>query len=243
MSRIEFENDGNSKKYKLKAIHNRAIYVRESKGYLPGLYYFVFWKNFPEEKNAWELVLTVLYLYKFINIFHFHHDYPKKPIAISSTIDSALPTVRPIVRPIEISSTKQKRSWPAKANGTSKHAKKSCTSSFLFRFWLCLNSKQKTPQSRNLPLRSLIFRFSPTFWFFFLGIGQEIFSTNYLDLSVFFHQSPKGLEVSHQLIYQFFPPSPTKILEVFHLQLCSSSTYTLVRACVLREVNYNDVVI
>ena len=71
---------------------------------------------------------------------------------------------------------------------------------FYLVFWPCLNSKQRSPLSHHFCstlLRNLIFRFfplfdfSPSFWFFFLDIGQEIFSLNYLDFLVFFYQFPR----------------------------------------------------
>ncbi len=66
----------------------------------------------------------VLYLCKLISTFH--HDYPEKPTMTSPPIDSAPPMARPTVKPrAEASSTKQKQSRPAKANGTHKCAKKS----------------------------------------------------------------------------------------------------------------------
>ncbi len=148
----------------------------------------------------------MLYLCKLINIFH--HDHLEKSTVTSTPIDSVLPIIRPIVRPKEVSSIKQKRGQPAKANGISKHAKKSWTSGFLLRLWPRLNNRQKVPQLHDLLLCSLIFRFLPTFWFFFLEIDQEVFFINYLDLLVFPHQSLKGLEVFYWLIYRFSSTIP-----------------------------------
>lgn len=44
--RLEFDNsksegDGGSKKYKVEAIWNSAVYTKETEDYLPGLYYLV----------------------------------------------------------------------------------------------------------------------------------------------------------------------------------------------------------
>ena len=41
MSRLEVENDGNSEIYKVEAICDNAIYVRESEGSILVLYYLV----------------------------------------------------------------------------------------------------------------------------------------------------------------------------------------------------------
>ena len=47
----------NSKEYKLEAIQDSTIYVMESESVLlPGLYYLVAWKDYPEKKNTWEPV-------------------------------------------------------------------------------------------------------------------------------------------------------------------------------------------
>ena len=44
-----------SKKYKVEAIWDNAVYAKESKsGNLPSLYYLVSWKKYPEEENTWE---------------------------------------------------------------------------------------------------------------------------------------------------------------------------------------------
>ncbi len=125
-SRLEFENKGNSEEYKVQAICDSAVYTKESDSghYLLGLYYSVSIKGYFEEENTWEPVLVVLHLRKLNSTFHC--DHPEKPIATSPPIDSALPMARPIAKlKAETSSTKQKRGRPAKANDTSKRAKKS----------------------------------------------------------------------------------------------------------------------
>ncbi len=120
--RLEFKSDGDGEEYKVEAIRNSTVYMTESEGHLPGFYYLVSWKGYPKEENTWELTSMVLHLRKLISIFH--RDHLNKPTVTSPPIDSALPMARPTVRP-ETSSTKQKRGRPAKANDTSKCAKKS----------------------------------------------------------------------------------------------------------------------
>ncbi len=157
----------------------------------------------------------MLHLCKLLSTFH--HDHLEKSTATCPPINSALPMARPTVKPkAKTSSTNQKQGRPAKAKSTNKRVKKSWTSSFLSRFWPCLNSRQKdfsvtwfSVLLRSAPFSSLIIRFfctsqfSPTFWFFLLGIDLEVFSINHLDFLVFFYQSPRGLEVFHRLIYWF----------------------------------------
>ena len=41
---------GNNKKYKVEAIKDSAIYAKEAKKYLSGLYYQISWKDYPEIK-------------------------------------------------------------------------------------------------------------------------------------------------------------------------------------------------
>ena len=41
--------------YEVEAIWDSAVYARESEsGHLPGLYYLMSWKKYPEEENTWE---------------------------------------------------------------------------------------------------------------------------------------------------------------------------------------------
>ena len=49
----------NSEEYEVEAIRDSVVYVKESEGHLPGLYYLVAWKSYPEKKNTWEPVLAV----------------------------------------------------------------------------------------------------------------------------------------------------------------------------------------
>ncbi len=123
-SRLEFENEDNGEEYEVEAICDSVVYAKESDNghHLPGLYYLVPWKGYLEEKNTWEPALAVLHLRKLISTFH--RDHPEKPTATSPPIDSAPLIARLTVRP-EASITKRKRGCPAKANGTSKRAKKS----------------------------------------------------------------------------------------------------------------------
>ena len=47
---LDAGNEGSE--YKVEAICNSAVYTRESAGHLPGLYYLVSWKGYPEKKNT-----------------------------------------------------------------------------------------------------------------------------------------------------------------------------------------------
>ena len=57
----EFEPD-NNKEYKMEAIQDSAVSAKETDRHLPGLYYLVAWKSYPEEKNTWELFSAVMHL-------------------------------------------------------------------------------------------------------------------------------------------------------------------------------------
>ena len=47
----EFE-PSNNKEYELEAIQDSAVYAKEANRHLPGLYYLVAWKGYPEEENT-----------------------------------------------------------------------------------------------------------------------------------------------------------------------------------------------
>ena len=100
-----------SKKYKVKAIGNSAVYGKESKSHLPGLYYLVAWKSYPKEEKTWEPDSALQYLKKLISLFH--KDHPEKPTATFAPIDSAPLMARQIVKPTAKATTKQKEGRPA----------------------------------------------------------------------------------------------------------------------------------
>ena len=109
-----------SKEYKVEAIWDNAVYANKSEsGHLPGLYYLVAWKGYPEEENTWEPSSAVQHLKKLISSFH--KDHPKKPTATSPPIDSAPSMARPTVKPTAKATTKRK--WGRPANSASKQAK------------------------------------------------------------------------------------------------------------------------
>ena len=89
----EFE-PGDDKEYEVEAIRDSAVYAKEADGHLPGLYYLVAWKGYPEEENTWEPSLAVMHLRKMVSTFH--KDHPEKPTATSAPLDSAPPMVKPI---------------------------------------------------------------------------------------------------------------------------------------------------
>ena len=55
---FEFEA-GDNKEYEVEGIRDSAVYARESEKQLPGLYYLVLWKGYPEKENSWELALAI----------------------------------------------------------------------------------------------------------------------------------------------------------------------------------------
>ena len=106
MTELELEA-GDNKEYKVKAIWDTAFYVSKSElGQLPGPYYLIAWKRYPEEENTWEPLSAVQHLKKLINSFY--KDHPEKPTSTFSPIDSAPLIARPTVKPTK-PTTKQKR--------------------------------------------------------------------------------------------------------------------------------------
>ncbi len=49
--KLEFETRGN-KEYEIEAIIDNAVYGQQANDQIPGLYYLVSWKGYPEEENT-----------------------------------------------------------------------------------------------------------------------------------------------------------------------------------------------
>ena len=95
---LEFEDDGEGEEYEVEAIRDSAVYAKESEsGQLPGLYYLISWKDFPEEENTWEPASAIQHLRRLVNTFH--KENPDKPTTTSTPIDTTSPTARPTVEP------------------------------------------------------------------------------------------------------------------------------------------------
>ena len=90
----EFEA-GNSKEYKVNAIQDSTVYANKAEGHLPCLYYLVLQKEYPKEKNTWQLLSAVQHLKKLINSFH--KKYLEKPTKTSPPINSIPPMARHII--------------------------------------------------------------------------------------------------------------------------------------------------
>ena len=122
---FEFEA-GDDKEYEVDGIWDSAVYARESAGQLPGLYYLVSWKGYPEEENTWEPASAIQHLQRLVTAYH--KGNPEKPTATSIPVDTAPPMARPTAPPMPRPTTApiKKRSWPAKSTTTTtKRAKKS----------------------------------------------------------------------------------------------------------------------
>ena len=87
----EFE-PGDDKEYEVEAIRDSTVYAKETDRHLPGLYYLVAWKGYPEEENTWKPSSVVMHLQKMVSTFH--KDYPEKPTATSVPLDSAPPMAK-----------------------------------------------------------------------------------------------------------------------------------------------------
>ena len=105
----ELDAGNKSGEYEVEAIWNSTVYTRESElGHLPGFYYLVSWKRYPEEENIWEPASAFQHLKKLISLFH--KDHSDKLIATSPAID----TVPPIARLIVKLPAKQKQRRPTR---------------------------------------------------------------------------------------------------------------------------------
>ena len=96
MTELDASDNNDSRKYKVEAICDSVVYTRESVNPLPGLYYLVSWKGYPEEENIWEPSLAIQHLKKLISLFH--KDHLNKPTVISEAIDIILLMVKPTVK-------------------------------------------------------------------------------------------------------------------------------------------------
>ena len=111
VTELEFDA-GNSEEYKVQAIWDSAVYAMELKsGHLPGFYYLVAWKGYPEEENTWEPFSAVQHLRKLIKSFY--KDHSEKPLSFFPPIDSAPPMAKPTIKPKVKFTTKRKRGRPA----------------------------------------------------------------------------------------------------------------------------------
>ena len=109
---------GNNKEYEVEAIIDSAVYAKEAKRHLLGLYYLVSWKGYPKAESTWEPSFAVMHLWKMI--FTFYKDYLEKPTATSLPLNSALPMAKPLVKPPVKPSPKQKQN---RLIGSTKQAK------------------------------------------------------------------------------------------------------------------------
>lgn len=77
----------------METIKDNTVYANKvAENQLPGFYYFISWKSYPEAENTKELASTVMYFYKIISTFQKNH--PKNPIAIFLSIYSVLPILK-----------------------------------------------------------------------------------------------------------------------------------------------------
>ncbi len=99
---------GDNKEYEVKVMIDNAVYDQQANDQMPGLYYLVLWKSYPEEENTWEPSSAVIHLRKLISTFH--KEYLEKPTATSLALDSAPPMARPTIS----KKPKRKRGRPSK---------------------------------------------------------------------------------------------------------------------------------
>lgn len=116
----ELELDiGENKEYEVETTKNSAIYANEVVGnQLPELYYLVSWKGYSKDESILEPVSAVVQLWKMISTFY--KNCPKKLTITSLRIDSVLPIVMPIAKPL-IKILKQKQSTKTPFKGVSKN--------------------------------------------------------------------------------------------------------------------------
>ena len=113
-------NNRDSKKYKVGAIWDSAVYTNKLEfGPLLDFYYLLAWKGYLEEENTWKPILMIQYLRKLIKLFYKNH--LEKLTAFLLPINSILLIARLIVKLTAKAITNRKQSWSASsANKQSK---------------------------------------------------------------------------------------------------------------------------
>ena len=206
-TQLDFEFEvGDNKEYEVNSIWDSAVYAKESTtGQLPGLYYLVLQKGYPEEENTWEPTSAIQHLQRLITAYH--KDNLEKPTATSAPVNTASPIARPSTppRPTTNSTTdisiKRKRGQLA-GSTTIKQAKKSQTSFLLDSLSVFLLKKYLTCRLGDFFTNHTlwIFRFSSSV----LQLGQEVFHQSILYLP---HRTPRGQEYNTQESGFSFSPS------------------------------------
>ena len=84
------------KEDEIKTIIKSAVYgPQANNNEMPGLYYLVLWKGYPEEINTWEPSSAVIHFRKLISTFH--KEYSEKSTTTSPLLDSASLMAKPTV--------------------------------------------------------------------------------------------------------------------------------------------------
>ena len=124
---LDFEFEASDdKKYEIDGIWDSTVDAKESATkQLPGFYYLVLWKGYPEEKNTWEPTLAIQHLWRLVTTYH--KDNPKKPTTTFLPVDTAPPMTRPMQgQPAgPTTAPTKKRGRPAGFTTTNKWEKKS----------------------------------------------------------------------------------------------------------------------
>ena len=124
---LDFEfKAGNNKEYEVDGIGDSVVYAKESATrQLPGLYYLVLWKDYPEEENTWEPASAIQQLWRLVTAYH--KDNPEKPTATSALFNTTPPIDRPtaplMARPMAAPTKKRGQHAKPMAAPTKKRAR------------------------------------------------------------------------------------------------------------------------
>lgn len=134
----------------------------------------------------------MLHFCKLISIFY--HDHPKKLTATFLPIDFTLSTAKPIIKLTKASSINKWLANKPKPMTLGSTLKKTELHFYFIFDPVSITGKRALGCIAFTLAHSLNFLFSSTFWFFFLGISQEVLSIYHLIFLFFFYQSLREFE-------------------------------------------------
>ena len=107
VEQLDFEGGSDNEEYEVEGIRDSSVYAKESEaGHLPGFYYLVSRKSYPEDESTWEPASAVQHFRKLVSTFYKDH---------SNKLTATSP-------PIDLAQSMAKRPAPPNVNSKRKHS-------------------------------------------------------------------------------------------------------------------------